>query len=54
MLAVQDVFDNIELKLDGRRRLCRSVTFEGSENLIGFVVATFSDKETRGVREEWT
>jgi len=30
------------------------MAFEGSENLVGFVVAAFSDEKTRRVRKEWT
>jgi hypothetical protein len=52
VLAVQDVFDHIELSLHRRRLGRRSMALKSSEDFTGFVKFSLADQETRAVWEE--
>ena len=54
ILAVQDIFDHVELGLDGRRFGSGTVTFECCQNLTSFVVFAFADEKARAVWQERT
>lgn len=47
VLRVEDIFDDRELRPDGRRVDSRTVALKRSENLIRLIVLAFSDEQSR-------
>jgi hypothetical protein len=53
MLAIKNIFDNIELRHDrGRFRRC-AVTLKSSKDLFRFIVFALADQKTRRIGQKW-
>lgn len=54
ILAVQDIFDDVEFGLDGLRLWSSTVAFECCKDLTSLVVFAFADEKARAVWQERT